>query len=77
MTATAFRSAQAIGLERAEVATVVRSMRRDHFYNSMTSNADHRQWQDVYHLPWDRMTIYVKFTADVVTEFLVLSFKER
>ena len=51
MTATAFRSAQAIGLERAEVATVVRSMRREHFYKSMTSNADHRQWQDVYHVP--------------------------
>ena len=43
----------------------------------MTSHADHRQWQDVYHLPYDGLMLYVKFTADAVTEFTLLSFKEK
>jgi motility quorum-sensing regulator/GCU-specific mRNA interferase toxin len=38
---------------------------------------DHRIWQDVYHVPSPAGTLYVKFTADSVTEFLLLSFKEK
>jgi len=38
---------------------------------------DHRRWQDVYHVPWEDVTLYIKFTDDAVTEFAVLSFKER
>jgi motility quorum-sensing regulator/GCU-specific mRNA interferase toxin len=52
-------------------------MQRAHFYKSMTSHGDHRIWQDVYHVPSEAGTLYVKFTADVVTEFLLLSFKEK
>jgi motility quorum-sensing regulator / GCU-specific mRNA interferase toxin len=43
----------------------------------MTAYANHRAWQDVYHVPSEAGTLYVKFTADVVTEFLLLSFKEK
>jgi motility quorum-sensing regulator/GCU-specific mRNA interferase toxin len=43
----------------------------------MTSHADHRIWQDVYHVPSEIGTIYLKFTADMVSEFLLLSFKEK
>ena len=43
----------------------------------MTTLADHRTWQDVYHVPTDNLVLYVKFQADVVTEFRVMSFKER
>lgn len=46
-------------------------------YKSMTSNLDYKLWQDVYHVPHDDGTLYVKFTADVVTEFRLLSFKEK
>jgi motility quorum-sensing regulator/GCU-specific mRNA interferase toxin len=52
-------------------------MRRAHFYKSMTSYRDHRIWQDVYHVPSEVGTLYVKFTADVVTAFLLLSFKRK
>jgi motility quorum-sensing regulator / GCU-specific mRNA interferase toxin len=34
-------------------------------------------WQDVYHVPSAVGPLYVKFTADTVTEFLLLSFKEK
>jgi motility quorum-sensing regulator / GCU-specific mRNA interferase toxin len=43
----------------------------------MTSFRDRRIWQDVYHVPSRVGTLYVKFTADAVTEFLLLSFKEK
>ena len=52
-------------------------MQRRHFSKSMTAFADHRIWQDVYHVPSHAGMLYVKFTADVVTEFLLLSFKGK
>ena len=58
------------------VATI-QLMQRSHFYQSMTAYADHRAWQDVYHVPSPEGLLYVKFTADAVTAFLLLSFKER
>jgi motility quorum-sensing regulator/GCU-specific mRNA interferase toxin len=44
---------------------------------STTSLGDHRQWQDVYHVPHDGLLLYLKFTDAVVTEFVLLSFKEK
>jgi len=76
-TGTALRSAAALGFGRAEIVATIQTMRREHFYKSMTAQADHRLWQDVYHVPSPVGLLYVKFTADVVTEFLLLSFKER
>lgn len=55
----------------------LQTMQRNHIYKSMTSIADHRVWQDVYHVPSAAGVLYIKFTADVVTEFLLLSFKEK
>lgn len=46
------------------------------FRKSLTAYADHRAWQDVYHVPSPVGMLYVKFTADTVSEFLPLSFKE-
>ena len=43
----------------------------------MTSYVDARLWQDVYHVPSRVGILYVKFTADVITDFLLLSFKEK
>ena len=34
-------------------------------------------WQDVYHVPSGFGDLYVKFTEGAVTEFRLLSFKER
>jgi motility quorum-sensing regulator / GCU-specific mRNA interferase toxin len=77
VTGTALRSAAALGFGREEIVATIRAMRRQHFYKSMTSHADHRIWQDVHHVPSEIGTIYLKFTADMVSEFLLLSFKEK
>jgi motility quorum-sensing regulator/GCU-specific mRNA interferase toxin len=77
VTGAAVRSAAALGFDRADIVATIQTMRRSQFYKSMTSYADHRVWQDVYHVPSPAGTLYVKFTADTVSEFLLLSFKER
>ncbi len=77
ITGTALRSAVAIGFGRAEIVTTIQTMQRRHFYKSMTAFTDHRLWQDVYHVPTSAGVLYIKFTTDAVTEFLLLSFKEK
>jgi hypothetical protein len=66
-----------LGFSRADIANTIQAMRRTQFYKSMTSYGNHRIWQDVYHVPSEVGTLYVKFTADAVTEFVLLSFKEK
>lgn len=73
----ACRSAAALGFSSADIVATIQAMQREHFYKSMTAFADHRLWQDVYHVPSPAGVLYVKFTADVVTEFLLVSFKVK
>jgi motility quorum-sensing regulator/GCU-specific mRNA interferase toxin len=73
----ATRTAASLGFGRAEIEAVIQTMQRSQFYKSMTAYADHRVWQDVYHVPSPAGALYVKFTADAVTEFVLLSFKEK
>jgi motility quorum-sensing regulator/GCU-specific mRNA interferase toxin len=77
VTGTALRTAATLGYGRAEIVATIQTMQRGHFYKSMTAYADSRLWQDVYHVPSPVGTLYVKFTVDVITEFLLLSFKEK
>jgi len=77
LTGTALRNAAALGFGRSEIVATIQTMQRRHFYKSMTSYVDSRLWQDVYHVPSPVGILYVKFTADVITDFLLLSFKEK
>jgi motility quorum-sensing regulator / GCU-specific mRNA interferase toxin len=76
-TGRALETALALGFNSEDMATVIQTIRREQFIKSMTSYDDHRTWQDVYHVPSEAGVLYVKFRADVVTEFLLLSFKEK
>ena len=51
VTGVAVRTAAALGFGRAEIVATIQTMRRSQFYKSMTAHADHRVWQDVYHVP--------------------------
>ena len=77
VTTTAMRSARNLGFSSAGIVSVIQGIVRRHFYKSMPSHGDHRVWQDVYHVPCEDMVLYVKFTADHISEFLLLSFKEK
>ncbi len=76
ITVTAFRDATALGFNRAGILGVIQTMQQNMFVKSMTTHADSRVWQDVYHVPVEDLLLYVKIQADVVTEFRVVSFKE-
>ena len=76
-TTTAFLTAASLGFGRSEMVEIIQTMRASHLYKSMTAVVDHRTWQDVYYVPSSAGVLYVKFTADVITEFLLLSFKEK
>jgi len=76
-TKTALDSARELGFTLEEMNEAIQSMKRTHFFKSMTSFTDHTMWQDVYHVPFDGLVLYVKFCADRVTEFRLLSFKEK
>lgn len=77
ITTSALRDAARLGFDPQDIAGIFGIIRRDMFVKSMTTFADHRIWQDVYHVPVEDLVLYVKFQADVITEFRVMSFKER
>jgi len=59
MTLSALRDAMALGFDRNGVAETIQGIDRRMFYKSMTTFADHRVWQDVYHVPARGMVLYV------------------
>jgi len=62
------------GMAKADALDVVRGLTRAEFYKSMTTNKDHRVWQDVYHAEWRGKPLYVKFQQ--AGEYFIVSFKE-
>lgn len=77
ITFAAAKTALELGFGPVEVLATIRVMEREHFYKSMPSLGNATVWQDVYHVPYGGFVIYIKFRADVVTEFQLLSFKEK
>ena len=77
ITKTARENAADLGFGVSNIYEVVEKMKREHFYKSMTSYANHKIWQDVYHVPYENLILYVKFTKNVISDFTLLSFKEK
>jgi motility quorum-sensing regulator/GCU-specific mRNA interferase toxin len=53
---------------------VILAMTTADFYKSMTSHADHQDWQDVYRPTTPAGEVYLKLT--IIDEVLIVSFKE-
>lgn len=78
-TRTARVGARAMGLTEAEALAVIACITPRCFYKSMTTFADHRVWQDVYHAPCPGgITAYVKLTMTAAEGVqVVIQFKEK
>jgi motility quorum-sensing regulator/GCU-specific mRNA interferase toxin len=75
-TRTALDGGRAMGLTSSEMLGVIAALSRNNFYKSMTSYADHRVWQDVYHAPTPvRREAYIKVTLREGAP--VIQFKEK
>ena len=53
---------------------VIMSLTPADFYKSMTTHADHKVWQDVYHPTTSVGDVYLKLT--IIDDVLIVSFKE-
>lgn len=75
-TASAFNGARELGIDDlAGMCAIVMTLTSADFYKSMTTHADHRIWQDVYHAKTvNRADVYLKLT--VIGDVLIVSFKE-
>jgi motility quorum-sensing regulator/GCU-specific mRNA interferase toxin len=74
-TKTALDGGRDMGLTTAEMLAVIASLSRRGFDKSMTTYADHRVWQDVYHAATPvRKDAYIKITCRDAA--LVIQFKE-
>ena len=76
ITKTAKITARDLWFDMEGINEVISTMELKHFYKSMTSYANHKIWQDVYHVPYGDLILYIKFTQNVISEFTLLSFKE-
>lgn len=74
LTVSAKIGIRAVGMAQADALAVVQRLTRKNFYKSMTTHADHRVWQDVYHRQWNGTALYIKFQQ--AGEYFVVSFKE-
>lgn len=74
ITRTAFDGALAMGLDEQDIVRTVCGLTRANLYKSMTTHADHKIWQDVYHPVVGGIAVYLKIT--VLDDVLVVSFKE-
>jgi motility quorum-sensing regulator / GCU-specific mRNA interferase toxin len=75
-TKSALDGGRTMGLTSAEMVAVIAVLTRRHFYKSMTTYADHRVWQDVYHAPTPvRKDAYTKITLRDAAP--VIQFKEK
>lgn len=77
MTSTARQSSLALGFDAQEIVDIIQTMRRNHFYKSMTSTQNNQLWQDVYHVPSKAGMLYVKFSGDIIHQFILLSYKKK
>jgi motility quorum-sensing regulator/GCU-specific mRNA interferase toxin len=74
LTISARTGIRACGMTQQDALGVIKALGRKDFYKSMTTHADHRIWQDVYHGQWEGIALYIKFQRS--GDYFVVSFKE-
>jgi motility quorum-sensing regulator/GCU-specific mRNA interferase toxin len=76
-TATALNGAAALGLSHEQAVLVVLGLKPRDLFKSMTTNNDHKIWQDVYHASLDSGAVaYIKVTLRE-NGTVVIQFKEK
>lgn len=76
-TATALKGVMVLGLSYEQAVVVVLGLKQKDLYKSMTTNGDHKIWQDVYHATLKTgLVAYIKFTLRE-NGTVVIQFKEK
>ena len=74
-TRAAKEAGKQLDLDISEMQAVVFKLQNRMLYKSMTTYADHRIWQDVYHIHSHGLEIYIKVTYCSGSNPPVISFK--
>jgi motility quorum-sensing regulator/GCU-specific mRNA interferase toxin len=75
ITKTAYKGAFALNFDEDDILNAVINLTNNNFYKSMTTNTDHKKWQDVYYLTYKSVKLYIKL--QLIDEAIVISFKEN
>ena len=77
-TMTALRGGLELGLTESEMRQVIMKLSRRNFYKSMTTHANHKEWQDVYHgITEEGIPVYIKITAYADGRPPIIQFKAK
>lgn len=76
-TKTALDGGRMMGMTLARMQRVIASLERGALYKSMSTHADHKVWQDVYHTYAYGLFIYIKVTYRPGGGPPVIAFKEK
>ena len=76
-TKSALDGGRTMGLTLAQMQRVIASLERRALYKSMSTHADHKVWQDVYHAQAYGLAIYIKVTYRPCGGPPVIAFKEK
>jgi motility quorum-sensing regulator/GCU-specific mRNA interferase toxin len=75
-TRVALDCAALLGFSLDDMKAVIKNLDIGDLFKSMTTHADHKIWQDVYHFPSEEVgDIYIKLS--IIEDVLIVSFKER
>jgi len=73
-TKSALAGAAALGFDFEGMIGVIHELTPKNFYKSMTTHANHQEWQDVYRADTKAGLVYLKLT--VIDDVVIVSFKE-
>ncbi|WP_339489027.1 type II toxin-antitoxin system MqsR family toxin [Pseudomonas rhizophila] len=76
-TMSAQQGARRMSLSTARMLQIMAALEYRMLHKSMTTYADHRIWQDVYHTTFQDREIYIKVTYRPGGGHPVVSFKEK
>ncbi|MBC3376792.1 type II toxin-antitoxin system MqsR family toxin [Pseudomonas sp. SWRI92] len=76
-TLSAQEGGRSMSLSTARMLRIIASLEYRMLHKSMTTYADHRVWQDVYHTAFQDREIYIKVTYRPGGGHPVISFKEK
>lgn len=77
ITRTAKRGAAALGLGDEDIVDAVLELTSMHFYKSMEAEQQPGLWQDVYHLDYLGVQLYIKLQISADGRGVVVQYKAR
>ena len=75
ITGRAYTGALALSFDEDDILNAAMSLTHKNFYKSMTSYKNHKIWQDVYHLTYKDVKLYIKL--QLTDKAVVISFKKK